>query len=404
MITLIKNMFISSNDNQDNTIQDTFIMQIKTHITPINLNLRYDCIYYFPSRTDKSLNTKMMEAVDGWRCSFYPEMILVKNYPKVKFQYVPDEDLSKLYDTASGNDENGEYARRLLEEVCGNEDGGVLVSRLYSKDAGDDVELFVSSDLLSGCDYVNGILNDFALEIAKENFERITGKSYSTYKAYEDNNRGGSSTEFITIDSRKYQQESRYESRIEQQLREKTSKFSSLSEYNSMEDILEDLKKLCSEIEDGKKLTKKHKIVVESFNDTADIEIFVIVNNDKRIRCEFERGIIGKVFYIFFLRHPQGGDLYDLTKCLDELLELYEKFDLTGRNYENEEAEKNNRRKSLENMLTKETMAQYRSYVKKSFNEIFCTGIASEYCININKSKMSIPLDRKYVDLGGFEK
>lgn len=85
-------------------------------------------------------------------------------------------------------------------------------------------------------------------------------------------------------------------------------------------------------------------------------------------------------------------------------MELYEKFDLTGRNYENEEAEKNNRRKSLENMLTKETMAQYRSYVKKTFNEIFCTGIASEYCININKSKMSIPLDRKYVDLGGFEK
>jgi hypothetical protein len=346
----------------------------------------------------------MIEAVDGWRCSFYPEMILVKNYPKVKFQYVPDEDLSKLYDTASGNDENGEYARHLLEEVCGNEDGGALVTRLYSKDSGDDVELFVSSDLLSGCDYVNGILNDFALEIAKENFERITGKSYSSYKAYEDNNRGGSSTDFITIDSRRYQQESRYESRIEQQLREKTSKFSSLSEYNSMEDILEDLKKLCSEIEDGKKLTKKHKIVVESFNDTADIEIFVIVNNDKRIRCEFERGIIGKVFYIFFLRHPQGGDLYDLTKCLDELLELYEKFDLTGRNYENEEAEKNNRRKSLENMLTKETMAQYRSYVKKTFNEIFCTGIASEYCININKSKMSIPLDRKYVDLGGFEK
>lgn len=132
----------------------------------------------------------MIEAVDGWRCSFYPRMILVKNYPKVKFQYVPDEDLSKLYDTASGNDENGEYARHLLEEVCGNEDGGALVTRLYSKDSGDDVELFVSSDLLSGCDYVNGILNDFALEIAKENFERITGKSYSSYKAYEDNNRG----------------------------------------------------------------------------------------------------------------------------------------------------------------------------------------------------------------------
>ena len=181
-------------------------MQIKKHITPINLNLRYDCIYYFPSRTDNSLNTKMMEAVDGWRCSFLPEMILWKNYPEVKFQYVPEEDLVKLYDTASGNDENGEYARQLLKEIFGYEDGGVLVSRLYSKDSGDNVELFVSSDLFSGRDYVKGILNAFALELAKENFERITGKSYSSYKAYEDNNRCGSSTDFITIDSRKYQQ------------------------------------------------------------------------------------------------------------------------------------------------------------------------------------------------------
>lgn len=390
-------MFISSNDNQDNTIQDTFIMQIKTHITPINLNLRYDCIYYFPSRTDNSLNTKMMEAVDGWRCSFYPEMILVKNYPKVKFQYVPEEDLSKLYNTASGDDENGEYARRLLEEVCGNKDGGVLVSRLYSKDSGDNVELFVSSDLLSECDYVNRILDDFALELAKENFERITGKSYSSYKAYEDNNRGGSSTDFITIDSRKYQQESRYESQIEQQLREKTSKLSSLSEYNSMEDILKDLKKLCSEIEDGKKLLKRHKIVVEYSTDTMDYEIYVIINKDKRIRCVFERGIIGKVFYIFFLRHPKGGTLTDLSRCVDELLKIYERFDLTG------DDEKIDRRKPIENMLFKDPMNQYRSNVKTTFKEIFGSAIVSDYCININKSQMSIPLDRKYVDLGGFE-
>lgn len=390
-------MFISSNDNQDNTIQDTFIMQIKTHITPINLNLRYDCIYYFPSRTDNSLNTKMMEAVDGWRCSFYPEMILVKNYPKVKFQYVPEEDLSKLYNTASGDDENGEYARRLLEEVCGNKDGGVLVSRLYSKDSGDNVELFVSSDLLSECDYVNRILDDFALELAKENFERITGKSYSSYKAYEDNNRGGSSTDFITIDSRKYQQESRYESQIEQQLREKTSKLSSLSEYNSMEDILKDLKKLCSEIEDGKKLLKRHKIVVEYSTDTMDYEIYVIINKDKRIRCVFERGIIGKVFYIFFLRHPKGGTLTDLSRCVDELLKIYERFDLTG------DDEKIDRRKPIENMLFKDPMNQYRSNVKTTFKEIFGSAIVSDYCININKSQMSIPLDRKYVDLGRFD-
>lgn len=372
-------------------------MQIKKHITPINLNLRYDCIYYFPSRTDNSLNTKMMEAVEGWRCSFYPEMILVKNYPKIKFQYIPDEDLVRLYDTASGNDENGEYARRLLEEVCGNEDGGALVSRLYSKDSGDNVELFVSSDLLSECDYVNRILDDFALELAKENFERITGKSYSSYKAYEDNNRGGSSTDFITIDSRKYQQESRYESRIEQQLREKTSKLSSLSEYNSMEDILKDLKKLCSEIEDGKKLLKRHKIMVEYSTDTMDYEIYVILNKDKRIRCVFERGIIGKVFYIFFLRHPKGGTLTDLSRCVDELLKIYERFDLTG------DEEKLDRRKPIENMLFKDPMNQYRSTVRTTFKEIFGSAIVSDYCININKSQMSIPLDRKYVDLGGFE-
>lgn len=372
-------------------------MQIKKHITPINLNLRYDCIYFFPSRTDNSLNTKMMAAVEGWRCSFYPEMILVKNYPKIKFQYVPEEDLSKLYNTASGDDENGEYARRLLEEVCGNEDGGALVSRLYSKDSGDNVELFVSSDLHPELDSINRILDIFALELAKESFERITGKSYSSYKAYEDNNRGGSSTDFITIDSRRYQQESSYESRIEQQLREKTSKLSSLSEYNSMEDILKDLKKLCSEIEDGKKLLKRHKIVVEYSTDTMDYEIYVIINKDKRIRCVFERGIIGKVFYIFFLRHPKGGTLTDLSRCVDELLKIYERFDLTG------DDEKIDRRKPIENMLFKDPMNQYRSNVKTTFKEIFGSAIVSDYCININKSQMSIPLDRKYVDLGGFE-
>lgn len=94
-------------------------MQIEKHISHINLNLRYDCIYYFPSLTDCRLNTQMSESVEEWSSSFYPEMILVKYYPKIKLQYVLEGDLSKLYDTASGNDECGEYARYLLQEMCG---------------------------------------------------------------------------------------------------------------------------------------------------------------------------------------------------------------------------------------------------------------------------------------------
>lgn len=378
-------------------------MQTKTHTTPINLNLRYDCIYYFPSRTDSSLNIKMSEAVDGWRCNFLPEMILWKNYPEVKFQYVPEEDLTKLYDTASGNDENGEYARRLLEEVCGNEDGGVLVSRLYSKDSGDNVELFVSSDLHSERDSINRILNAFALELAKENFERITGKSYSSYKAYEEQKtigQGGFSTDFITTyGSRTYPQMASIERNVEEKLRDKASMLASMSKDISMEELKAALEKLCIEIEDGTKLRKRCKLVIQYDTNTLNQEIFVVKDKDKDIgiRCEFGRGLLERAFYIFFLRHPEGVSVLGLTKHRDELLKIYDMFIVS--------ADKEEMMESIEKMSSKDNINSFCSYVRRTFKDIFGSAIFSEYCVNVDRKtgKYSISLDRKYVDLGDFD-
>lgn len=377
-------------------------MQIKKHITPINLNLRYDCIYYFPSRTDNSLNTKMMEAIDGWRCSFYPEMILVKNYPKVKFQYVPEEDLSKLYNTASGDDENGEYARRLLEEVCGNKDGGVLVSRLYSKDSDEGVELLVSSDLLPD----RSFLDDFALEVAKENFERMTGKSYSSYTAYKElmeseyRASGGFSTDFkTTYGSRTYQQTAVYEREVEEKLRKKASSLASMSESFSMDELIAHLDKLRLEIEDGKKLLKRCKLVVQFDPKTLNREIFVVKDKGKDvgIRCEFGRGLLERALYVFFLRHPEGVSVAGLSKHRDELLELYGTFSTAPEEERNE---------SIENISTKDNITSFCSYVRKTFKDIFGSAIFSDYCVNVDRrtGKYSISLDRKYVDLGELDR
>ena len=381
-------------------------MQIKKHITPINLNLRYDCIYYFPSRTDRSLNTKMMEAVEGWRCSFYPEMTLVKNYPKVKFQYVPEEDLSKLYNTASGDDENGEYARHLLQEICGNEDGGVLVARLYSKNSGDDVELFVSSDLHSERDSANRILDDFALELAKENFERITGRSYSSYKAYKElmeaeyrtSGGGGSSIDFITTyGSRTYQETASFEQNVEEKLREKALMLATMSKNSPVEDIKAYMMSLIVEIEDGTKLLKRCKLVVQYDPYTLNQEIFVVKDKDVGIRCEFGRGLLERAFYIFFLRHPEGVSVAGLSKHRDELLKIYEKFSLS--------ADKEEMKESIEKMSSKDNINSFCSYVRRTFKVLFGSAIYSDYCVNVDRSsgKYSISLDRKYVDLGDFD-
>ena len=383
-------------------------MQIKTHTTPINLNLRYDCIYYFPSRTDNRLNTKMSEAVDGWSCNFYPEMILLINYPEIKFLYVPEEDLSKLNETASGNDEDGEYARLLMQEICGNEDGGVLVARLYSKNSGDDVELFVSSDLHSERDSANRILDDFALELAKENFERITGRSYSSYKAYKElmeaeyrtSGGGGSSIDFITTyGSRTYQETASFEQNVEEQLREKASLLATMSKNSPVEDIKAYLMSLIVEIEDGTKLLKRCKLVVQYDTNTLNQEIFVVKDKDEDIgiRCEFGRGLLERAFYIFFLRHPEGVSVAGLSKHRDELLKIYEKFSLS--------ADKEEMKESIEKMSSKDNINSFCSYVRRTFKVLFGSAIYSDYCVNVDRSsgKYSISLDRKYVDLGDFD-
>ena len=414
-------------------------MQIKTHTTPINLNLRYDCIYYFPSRTDNRLNTKMSEAVDVWSCNFYPEMILVKNYPRIKLQYVSVESLSKIYEIASENTEKGEKARRILQQLFCNEDGGVLVARLYpSKRNNDDggVELFVSSD--TECRSVTGMLDEFALELAQENFERITGQSYSSYKAYKEyekmmeaefNSSGsGRSLELIVTSRAQYQREARYSRVADVKILDDIAKINSLRGTVTDEKMDLLLDKLFCSIKDRRKMTEKHKIVVTRRKDSkAETEkekkileareedlkkylimegmtrvnaklgygVFIQYNKREMICCDCDRPDLSMTLYVFLLHHKNGVKLGDFGKYKDELEQIYMKFS-------NKLGEQKDR--LLATFEDKTRISQYKTSINKVFDEYFVKEVASFYCIDQkDDGTYYIPLDRDYVEYYDFD-
>ena len=369
-------------------------MQTNKFTSNINLGLRYDCIYYFPSRTDKLLNEMMNEAVDRWKCKgeIWDTVFLM---PEYKFQVVPEELMSKLYEEAAPDATEKEYTRELLQKMMGSEDGGVLVARLYSGNKDEPAELLVCSDIEPGfSSEIDELLNNLASKAAYNCFERVTGVSYRIYKEQFDNEKygGGRSIDAILSvgDFRKRRTSS---------LKSPESILSKLidlqniiKEAGKKEEVRRRLSDMVTEIDDDYKLKRRSQIVVD-YDDKDCLEIFV-QRGDDRIRCEFERAKLGKVYYIFFLRHPQGIRLSELPKYRKELTEIYRKFVC----HSEEEVLVN-----IKNYEKTGIQAQFRTAVRSFFNEIFGSALVPDYVVDKNKKdSYSIPLDRKYVDLGEF--
>lgn len=378
-------------------------MQINKLTSTINLGLLYDRIYYFPSRNDSFLNEVMNEAVERWRCMgeiWRSELFL----PRYKFQIVPEELMSGLYKEAAPDAPEREYTNELLKKMMGCEDGGVLVVRLYPKDKDFTDELLVCSDISyywSG--EIDCILNTIAEKAFYENFERVTGMSYQSYRKQLDketeNIVANRSTDLKIMGSKEFSAKSSPDYKARRRMDVYLGKMKSQIDTARNEDLEEMAKKLISEIQDEKKLKTRRKILVEyECSDDYDkpsflYEIYVVKSEDVRIRCDFGRDLC-KVFYVFLLKHQGGVQLKDLYKYRNELIQIYSKFS---------NLEEGNRADSVDGISDNKRINQLKSVIKKTFDNVFGAAIASDYYVYGTADSYSIKLDRKYVDLGVFE-
>ena len=368
-----------------------------------NIGLQYDSIYYFPSRTDKLLNEVMAEAVDRWKCNgeiWCSELYL----PKYKLQVVPEELMSELYKEAAPDAPECEYTRELLRKMLGSEDGGVLLVRLYPKDKEAPDELLVCPDIPSYMSSeIDCTLNTIAEKAFHENFERITGMSYPSYKKSLDKeieNQTNRSTDLTIMGNKEFSARKTPDFKARRRMDVFLGKMKSQIDTARNEDLIKYVEQLKAEIKDENKLKTRRKILVE-YEDYDDYdksslkyEIYVVKNEDVRIRCDFGRDLC-KVFYVFLLKHQGGVKLEELYKYRNELIQLYGKFS----NFY-----KGNHADSVDSISSdNKRINQLKSLIKKTFDEVFGAAIASDYYVYGTADSYSIKLDRKYVDLGEFE-
>lgn len=376
-------------------------MKSKQFKSNINIGLRYDRIYYFPSRTDSFLNELMDSAVEQWKCRFKIREMLNFYY---ELQLVPKDLMAKLYEAASLDNEEGAYNREVLQEMMGDINGGVLVVRLYSKEEDEPDELLVYSDLpcFSLEDAVP--LNTISEEAANINFERLTGESYDSYKKKLDDEIKEyckPSLDVLITSSREFSKIRFPDHKTRRRLSIKLTDIQSQIDKADNEALTNILEKMITELGDENKLMRKCKIIVEKekfkeYKESSEkYEIYVIKNEkkDERIRCDFTRDF-SKAYYVFLLKHPEGFNKKEHSKYRVELINLYGKFS---------DLERGNLADSVDDMFVNNSIYQFNLDIKNTFEGIFRLATASHYRVKAKKGTYQVTIDRTLVDIGNLE-
>lgn len=383
-------------------------MQIHFTQSDFHLSLQHNCIYYFPSRTDRQLNREMAKVVGRWKCHW-----LVCEIQKFDFQflYVEEETMDELFNFNPTNAELEEaYGRLLLRELLGDENGGVLVARPFPQPADPDEPdgqngLMVATQLNAACASTFKELDGFALEVAKLNFQRIIGMEYRQYRAQldfiESSNSmafgGGRGMQMITIGSSSYNSQPKFQRQTELKIRETIAKMGTKSQTASMEEIKQWIKEMNDEVNNEGKIAQKKTVFMDyDDNDKYSYEIIVENPNGTPIRCEFDRGPVAKTLYVFLLRHPKGVHIKDLSNNIMELYRIYNMFNGHLNCYDASDA--------IDNLCdnNKGVIRITCTDIKKTMEHIFASGIAPWYCVENRKSILRIPIENDYVDLREF--
>ncbi|MCQ2284023.1 MAG: hypothetical protein MJZ57_03880 [Bacteroidales bacterium] len=382
-------------------------MRIIQTKSAFNLNLPYNVIYYFPSGY-RELDDEMAKAVGRWKSSWKVRDIQQFDF---LYKYVPEELMDTLGNlNPAGVDAAKEetYGELLLRRLLGRSDGGVLAVRpvpdRFATDTEDDVcELFVASEISPASTSAFFALDEFAVAVAKSNFERMTGRDYHQYRMRQDFKNdsipynGGPFLQVMTVGSRDFQLVSSYTPSAESIIKKKISKMGITCQTAQMEDIINWLQQMMEEAENSNKICQKAPLCID-YDDHKTFSYEVVVENGKStpIRCEFIRGVVAKAFYIFLLRHPEGVAVKELMKHKRELNVIYNKLSGALLTQENE---------CIDNLCNNnsDVIKVLRSDIKSTFKSFLATGIVSDYCVENQHQKLRIPLEDDYVDLKEFD-
>lgn len=302
--------------------------------------LSFDTLFYVESIDNKQLNRLMLDlSADVQNLSRS-----LKTTPQpfsLHLRYVTQKEVSashlasQLQELGYPEDEVTEYVK-LLQEGLAAETGGSLALRLAPRYGNYgpmwDEATLLTTPLLQ-CDTPDAIWNtmqEFANKAARENFLHLTGMTYHEYLSEKNDSHSYSYSlpqgcmGFLRVkpDLNKIDRE------LDQHARELLD---IVSEKFPNKDISILLQRSSALLENAKKIQKICKLTV-----TDDGLITFRDPDGAKRKCDFGRGIIGRVLYILFLRQIErfhlsldkspGISRNHLNKYHKEMVEIYKKI------------------------------------------------------------------------------
>ena len=277
---------------------------LKQTSLPTPVPLRYDTIYYVESLNNEALNNTMRQLQQAGQLFMNTDML---PFP-IKLQYVSQKELDSDYLQAKLNatydtEEVNEVVENMRECLSADKGGCLTARYMPSFTKGN-----VMKDDYAVCSYLNfdsipiedafEKAKSFACYVAKNDFERLMGKSYYAY-----------------------QQEKKYE----QYSRSSSSGFGMMSFLVNLPEpkiVTRNLKQGISDLDDKiKRIAKTNGITPEELLATflkeqqrkgkqkkvcpifvKDDNIYIKISENDNKKVSFNRGYVAKALYIFFLQ------------------------------------------------------------------------------------------------------
>lgn len=385
-------------------------------------------IYYVESIDNETLNTLVKKHFQDRANISLPKDLQHISY---RFQYLTQEDLD-LGHLRKRLEKNGinvdssaaDKTLGLLRDCLHADTGGYLVARqlpnmdITDDDENDEETVTCTETTLSlplrTLQEAEQCIRDFTLALAKEDFQKLTGVSYGYY--YKDKYEWKSHTspagtlgflirrlDIPEIDKA-----------LQKVLMELCQKgYIQPSDIKDTDNAAEALREIAKAIEDNKKIDTFCKLRVGKRG-----EIRFDAPNGKDMKCNFNRGILGRSLYLLFLRQVQRAALDpsgqtptciclgNLDEYKDELYLLYKEQGPAGhaiawkRTIENYETKEAINDISRINSFFDKTF--YLDIIEKKYNKNYCINRLEERDPKTGQSLYAVKLDAKDFDLDRF--
>lgn len=405
------------------------MIKTRLHTVRFDTRLPYNCIFLVSSEHELIHEREItLDPRDN------NEVLSLQDFPFFT-QVIKGRDLNALMITKEHllkynyNPELGGDVLSTLRDIFPDSEIGCFVVRLlpYRDQLEDNTfdTLFVGE--LTRHTYRLEEIKEFAIEAARMNYERMTGRTWDPNNPegfFRDRNWRYEleSLEFHSChlhhmfdEERTIKQE---RERIKQEYSEQFNQFStpfSFGGLNTGKDIINKIihSGYGESLDNKDIITAKCPIKILPKDDGYK-DLFICPKDRKPILCNFGRGWGAKALYILFLRHPDGLYLPDLQeeRYVKELALIYQKL---RRNCipecdDNTALKKAQNIVRVNNRLESGAIAVIMTSIRKWFNERFVPALAGDYAIEpkderriAHQSRLfGINIPQEMIDLGSF--